>query len=169
MFVTGWVDDWVWGLLLIAVCLAVHAAGLVVIAILALKYGLTRPRPHAGSSLWRAAAVGATTIALIGFALAALHGIEATIWAIVYLGLGAFHNLRDAMLFSLDSLTTRGASGLTPEPKWALMGALEAAGGVLVFGASTAFLFAVLQAIWRGMRQSIRFRPDAGDAPRSRS
>ena len=39
------------------------------------------------------------------------------------------------MLFLLDLLTTRGASGLTPKPEWALMG-VGSAGGVLAFGAA---------------------------------
>ncbi len=159
MLALGWVDDWVWGLLLIAVTLAIHAVGLVLIAVAALKFALGRPRPSQGTSPLRPAIVGAVAISVIGFALAALHGVEAAIWALVYLGLGAFDTLRDSMLFSLDSMTTRGASGLTPQPKWALMGALEAAGGVLVFGASTAFLFSVLQVTWRALRGSLRLPP----------
>ena len=45
-------------------------------------------------------------------------------------------------------MTTRGASGLNLAEEWRLMGALEAADGMLLFGISTAFLFAVLQQIW---------------------
>jgi hypothetical protein len=42
-------------------------------------------------------------------------------------------------------MTTRGASGLMLEPGWRMMGALEAANGMLLFGISTAFIFAVMQ------------------------
>ena len=45
-------------------------------------------------------------------------------------------------------MTTRGASGLTLERHWQMMGALEAAGGMLLFGISTAYIFAVMQAYW---------------------
>jgi hypothetical protein len=51
------------------------------------------------------------------------------------------------MLHSVDSITTRGASGLNLEPEWQLMGALEAADGMLLFGISTAFVFVVTQQI----------------------
>ena len=45
-------------------------------------------------------------------------------------------------------MTTRGASGLTLEPHWQIMGALEAANGMLLFGISTAYIFAVMQQWW---------------------
>jgi len=45
-------------------------------------------------------------------------------------------------------MTTRGASGLMLQQHWRMMGALEAAGGMLLFGISTAFLFAVMQLYW---------------------
>jgi hypothetical protein len=42
-------------------------------------------------------------------------------------------------------MATRGASGVVPQPHWQMMGALEAADGMLLFGISTAFIFAVMQ------------------------
>jgi hypothetical protein len=87
-------------------------------------------------------------IATMGLLLAVLHGIEATIWALAYRWLGAIESPLDAMLYSLDSMTTRGASGLVLSRHWQLMGALEAADGMLLFGISTAFLFAMMQAYW---------------------
>ena len=45
-------------------------------------------------------------------------------------------------------MTTRGASGLTLQQHWRMMGALEAAGGMLLFGISTAYIFAVMQVYW---------------------
>jgi hypothetical protein len=52
------------------------------------------------------------------------------------------------LLFSIDSMSTRGASGLTLQRHWQLMGALEAVNGMLLFGLSTAWLFTVGQAYW---------------------
>jgi len=80
--------------------------------------------------------------------LAALHGIEAAIWAAAYVWLGALDSPQDAILYSVDSMTTRGASGLTLEKHWLMMGALEAADGMLLFGISTAYIFAVMQEYW---------------------
>ena len=94
-------------------------------------------------------------IAAIGLSLAVLHGIEAALWAAAYLGLGALDNVAEAMLFSIDSMTTRGASGLALHQHWHVMGALEAVAGMLMFGISTAYVFAVMQLYWP-MLQAIR-------------
>lgn len=45
-------------------------------------------------------------------------------------------------------MSTRGASGLTLQRPWHLMGALEAVDGMLLFGVSTAYLFSVMQMYW---------------------
>ena len=83
-----------------------------------------------------------------GLMLAVLHGIEAAIWGAAYLWLGALDSPIHAMFYSLDSMTTRGASGLTLQQHWRMMGALEAADGMLLFGISTAYIFVVMQAYW---------------------
>ena len=80
--------------------------------------------------------------------LAVLHGIEAAVWAAAYVWLGALNSPQDAILYSLDSMATRGASGLRLEQHWRMMGALEAFDGMLLFGISTAFIFAVMQISW---------------------
>jgi hypothetical protein len=45
---------------------------------------------------------------MIGLSLAVVHGIEAALWAPAFLRLGALDNAAEAMLFSIDSMTTRG-------------------------------------------------------------
>jgi hypothetical protein len=87
-------------------------------------------------------------IAVVGLLLAALHGIEAALWAVAYWWLGALNSPADAILYSIDSITTRGASGLVLESHWRLMGALEAVDGMLLFGISTAYIFTVMQTYW---------------------
>ena len=55
-----------------------------------------------------------TVIGLIGSAgllLAVLHGIEAALWAAAYWWLGALNSAAQALLYSVDSISTRGASG----------------------------------------------------------
>ena len=81
----------------------------------------------------------------MGLLLALLHGIEAAVWAAAYLWLGALDSLGTAILYSIDSMTTRGASGVMLQTHWQMMGALEAADGMLLFGISTAFIFTVMQ------------------------
>ena len=87
-------------------------------------------------------------VGAVGLLLAVLHGIEAAIWAAAYVWLGALNLPEDAILYSVDSMTTRGASGLMLQQHWRMMGALEAANGMLLFGISTAYIFAVMQVYW---------------------
>jgi ABC-type polysaccharide/polyol phosphate export permease len=49
-------------------------------------------------------------------------------------------------------MATRGASGVTLQPHWQMLGALEAADGMLLFGISTAFIFTVMQYYFRDLR-----------------
>jgi hypothetical protein len=138
--------SWTWGFLLIVLTIAIHAVGVVTMALVGLRFrvGLEK-RNH---RLCCAIPIVTAVIGAVGQLLAVLHGIEATIWAAAYLWLGAVGSLADGMLYSVDSMTTRGASGLTLLQHWRMLGALEAADGMLLFGISTAYIFAVLQLYW---------------------
>ena len=63
-------------------------------------------------------------------------------------GLGGLELPSEAILYSVDSMSTRGASGLMLEHHWHMLGALEAMDGMLLFGMSTAFIFVALQGYW---------------------
>jgi len=102
------------------------------------------PRPK----VWNLIAILICLIGVIGLLLAVLHGVECGIWGAAYLWLGALDSPMDALLYSLDSMSTRGASGLTLQRPWRMMGALEAIDGMLLFGVSTAYLFSVMQVYW---------------------
>jgi hypothetical protein len=127
--------------------MAVHATGIVIMAIAMLSI---RSRVEARSSLRfsHLLAVLIGVISVLGLLLAVLHGIEAGMWAVAFWWLGALNSPADAILYSVDTLSTRGASGLTIERHWEMMGALEATDGMLLFGISTAFIFTVIQAYW---------------------
>jgi hypothetical protein len=146
-------SSWTWGLGLIVLTTAIHSLGIVLMAIAGLRIhaGLERRRV----AFWRGVAIVTGLIAAIGLLLAVLHGIEAALWAAAYLGLGALDNAAEAMLFSIDSMTTRGASGLALHQHWQVMGALESVAGMLMFGISTAYVFAVMQQYWP-MLQALR-------------
>jgi hypothetical protein len=87
-----------------------------------------------------------------------LHALEAAVWGFAYFRLGALPNIRDAMLFSLDALTTYGHDTLTLEKRWQMMGALEALNGILAFGLTTAFLFFQMRRLWPSL--SVDYQPD---------
>ena len=127
--------------------MAVHATGVVIMAIAMLSI---RSRVEARSNLrfHHLLVVVIGVIGVLGLLLAVLHGIEAAIWAVAFWWLGALNSPADAILYSVDSLSTRGASGLTLKRHWQMMGALGATDGMLLFGISTAFIFTVIQAYW---------------------
>jgi len=150
-------QDWVWGLSLIGLTIAIHATGVVLMGIAALRVRIWLD----GSAFGLHHQVSAL-IALIGTSgllLATLHGMEALIWALAYLWVGAFDSPTDSMLYSIDSMTTRGAVDLVLPRRWQIMGALESADGMLLFGISTAFMFAVLQARWPAVTRALRASP----------
>jgi hypothetical protein len=138
---------WTWGLSLILLTTAIHTTGIVVMALVGLvirnRWLETRPL-----GLGRVVLMVIGAIILIGPPLAALHMVEGLVWAAAYVWLGALDAPQDAILYSFESMSTLGASGLTVQPVWRMMGALEAANGMLLFGISTAYIFAVMQAYW---------------------
>jgi hypothetical protein len=139
----SWSASWGWGVALIACTIALHVSCIVLIALklVALK-GKTQPeRPFL-----RTTAGAITVIVIVAWLLAVLHGLECAIWAFVYLRLGAIGDPAGAMLYSVDSLTTRGASpSLVLDRRWLMLGGIESINGLLLFGISTAFLFHVMR------------------------
>ena len=78
--------------------------------------------------------------------LMAGHILQVTMWAMVYhYDWDEFIDFKSALYFSLASLTTLGATDLALPPAHRMIGALEAAAGMLMFGWSTALLVSVVQ------------------------
>lgn len=134
-----WVDEWVWGLLLTVLNVLIHTLGL----------WTARQKAHRAISLTALRrypmAMALTIISCVTLSAAVLHGTEAALWALVYRSLNALPDYRAAMLYSLNAITSYGHANLQLEDRWHLMGAMEALNGWLLFGLSTAFLFAVIQ------------------------
>ncbi|WP_272148430.1 two pore domain potassium channel family protein [Burkholderia cepacia] len=94
-------------------------------------------------------------IAFICIALGTLHTLEAALWAVVFVQRHALGSFGDALFFSIDTMATRGASGLALTEQWRMLGAIESSVGVLLFGMSTAFIFAVIQADFAAITHSL--------------
>jgi hypothetical protein len=109
---------------------------------------------------WNLIALLICATGLIGLQLAILHGIECGIWAAAYLWLGVVDTPTDALIYSVDSMATLGASGLTLQRPWQVMGGLEAVNGMILFGVSTAYVFAVMQMYWSMLAKYVI--PDSG-------
>jgi hypothetical protein len=86
--------------------------------------------------------MGATLLAFVG------HLGEIALWAFVLDMTGAVANIGAAIYSSAGSYTTSGSDIALPA-QWKLMGPLEAVCGMLMFGVSTAFIFAVIQRLIR--------------------
>ena len=135
--------NWIYGPSLVALTLATHAAG--VTFMVSVLRGIRLRLESRSLRLPHVFVIVVGAITAMGLLLAALHGIEAAFWAAAYVWRGALGSPKAAILYSVDAMTTRGASGLTLQSHWQIMGALEAANGMLLFGISTAFIFSVLQ------------------------
>lgn len=151
---SAWNASWSWSLVLIATTIIIHAVGIILIAV-----ALERVRAdflHRRPDFEEGALGGFLIFVMVALSLAALHALESIIWAVAYVKLGALTSPAGAALYSVDSMTTRGASGLVLAQQWRMMGATEAADGMLLFGISTAFLFYVMQRLWKSESQSAR-------------
>jgi hypothetical protein len=137
-----WIGDWAWGLPLIVLTVVIHVCGLALIRERVLDV-LNAPADH-HSFMLKFAVVMSLTSLLVTLLL----GIEAAIWATAYRVLSALPNNRSAMLYSLNAITSYGHENLFLKDEWQLMGALEALNGMLLFGLSTAFLFAIIHRVW---------------------
>jgi hypothetical protein len=142
------VSSWSVGLSLIVLTIAIHTTAVVLMA-----FGLkTRTRARVGafqSDGLRAIPAMIGHIGAVALILAALHGLEAMLWASAYWWLGALDSFADASVYALATMTTFEIPGLTLPPRWHMLSALQAVNGVLLFGISTAFLFAVIQVHWQ--------------------
>jgi hypothetical protein len=131
---------------MIAVSVMMHAAGLALMGVgLAKAFGAVMNAPlrmHHRFILF------SVMVGVAAVLLALLHGLEASCWAAIHVWLGACPDFREAIYFSLQMVTTLGADVVQLETRWKLMGPLEAISGLLLFGLSTAFLFAVIQRAW---------------------
>ena len=136
-------DNWVWGFSLTALAIAFHVTGVTLLVFALHRFRVRLQRRNL--PLPNVIAILVVAFTAMGLLLAVLHGLEAALWAAAYLWLGAFHSPETAIFYSIDSMTTLGTAGPILCPHWRMMGALEAANGVLLFGISTASIFAVMQ------------------------
>jgi peptidoglycan biosynthesis protein MviN/MurJ (putative lipid II flippase) len=148
-----WIGDWAWGLPLIVLTVVIHVCGLALIGE-RVVHVLGEPVDRRGFLPKFAMVMGGTSLLAT-----LLHGIEGGIWAVAYRFLDALPDQKTAMLYSLSAMTSYGHANLFLSPHWQLMGALEALNGMLLFGLTTAFLFAMIQRVWPlGSRERERNR-----------
>jgi hypothetical protein len=145
--IAPWGASWAWGLPLILLTVVMHVIGLALINDGVVRFLPNVARHRSFLALFAIIMAAAVLLATV------LHGVEAAAWAGAYRLLGAVPDNKSAMLYSLNAMTTYGHESVTLEQHWQMMGALEALNGMLLFGLTTAFLFAMIQEVWQSYRR----------------
>jgi len=81
---------------------------------------------------------------MVSLVTAAAHLVQIALWAVVYLICGEIVSFERAFYCSAQNYTALGYGDVHLSERWQLLGPLEAVNGLLLFGLSTAIMFAVL-------------------------
>ena len=95
---------------------------------------------YSGESFWKNVAI----MIVITLVMAATHLMEIALWASAFLASSEISTFEKAFYFSAQNYTTLGYGDIVLSDSWRLLGPLEAINGVLLFGLSTAAMFAAL-------------------------
>ena len=140
--------------MIVAVCLLLHVAGLLLMA-----EWLLRRREDLERNATRIR--HAILMILLFSGIMLLHVVETSLWAVFYYTRSLFMDFETALYFSLTSYTTIGYGDVLLPQRWRLLGAIEGISGVLLCGVSTGFIFAVINAIFQArMRQQTSTQPE---------
>jgi hypothetical protein len=96
--------------------------------------------PHAGRGFW----MNVVVMMFISLITAAAHLVQIGIWAVVLMALGEISTFEAAFYCSAENYTALGYGDVMLSERWRLLGPLEAINGLLLFGVSTATMFAVM-------------------------
>jgi hypothetical protein len=131
------VEEVFWGVLLIAVTMAIHGFGV----ILTLRAAGAMQHRHAGRASFR---MGISTLIIATWILVVVHLIEVVTWAMFFWATDGFVNASTAIYYALMQYTTVGSSYSLPN-SWRLLGGMVAMAGLLTFAWSTSVLFTIAQ------------------------
>ena len=138
------------GLPMILATIVIH--GLAVLAVVHLVRHEHRVG-RAGIRFWRDLLIVSGVILLALLA----HLFEIVIWALIFEFCGEFPQLSVAIYHSAVNYTSLGYGDIVMSAAWRLLGPLETADGMLMFGVSTAMIFTVIERLTR-----IRFKFEDG-------
>jgi hypothetical protein len=133
-------------LLLLALCTALHAGGLAVIAKLPLRCRAAPFITLAGRM---------RNLIAIAWCLIGLHIIEIAIWAAAFIWQKCLPDAETAFYFSGVSYTTIGYGDVVLPRPWRLLAPLEGLTGILMCGLSTAFFFAAVLRVFKPLPTAV--------------
>ncbi len=122
--------------------IVIHALALLGVVHFVRRQHLLR---RTGIRFWRDVAIVSGVTVLAGVA----HLVETVIWAVVFVWCGEFSRVAPAFYHSAMNYTTLGYGDVVMTPSWKLLGPLEAADGMLLFGVTIAIVISVIQLIIR--------------------
>ena len=82
--------------------------------------------------------------------------LQITLWGLLFMALGEFGELYEAVYHSAVNFSSLGYGDVVMTKPWKLLGPLEAANGVLMFGLTGAALMAILQQMVRTLAEKGR-------------
>lgn len=85
---------------------------------------------------------------------------QMVIWAVLFLLLGEFGDFATALYHSAVNFVTLGYGDIVMSARWRLLGPLEAANGILMFGVSTAVMTAAVLDVVKQRTARLRQRKD---------
>ena len=85
--------------------------------------------------------------------LMAAHIAEVVVWSLAYAMVDIAPPGTDLIYFAFVNYTTLGYGDVTPLQRWHLLGPMTAMNGVLLFGWSTAVIYAVLRKTMTGTEE----------------
>ena len=94
-------------------------------------------------------------LALIMLLLLLGNFLQMTVWAGLFVLLGEFDSFTTALYFSGVNFTTLGYGDIVMSAQWRLLGPLEAANGILMFGVSTAAMTATMMDMLKHSRRNM--------------
>jgi hypothetical protein len=125
-------------LILMALCVAIHAAGV--------SWALRRLRRRRRQTprFWTVTRL----VVFVSVWIVLLHLTQISVWALFYVWRDAMPDLPSALYFSAVTYTTTGYGDLVLPAGWRLLGAVEALTGILMCGWSTGFFFAIMNRVY---------------------
>lgn len=95
-------------------------------------------------------------LGMVGFAVLVLFAaslVEVSIYAAVYVALGAISGMEPALYFSTVTFTTLGYGDVVLDPRWRLLASFEAVNGIIMFGWTTAIVVAAVQRVYASAKR----------------
>jgi Ion channel len=115
-------------------CYGMAAALIVNLVVRLIRTGWTGP------GFWKNVAI----MMIVSLVTAAAHLIQIGLWAVAFLLVGEISTFEGAFYCSAENYTALGYGDIVLSERWRLLGPLEAINGLLLFGLSTALMFAVM-------------------------